>query len=179
MTEEAEGGLPSPESANGTSTAETAPQSIPDLHGDDPAGGSDVTDEDRHRYGVLLDRAAERGLLTPYEYELRLGDLASATTIDSMQKIVTELPAFTAPTVVPARGSQRRRGPSSMGSGSLGAASASPRKASPWLLLAVLVVVVVASLAFLAVYVHHVVQTHPDGMAGPGTVVRQLSALRL
>jgi hypothetical protein len=139
--------------------------------------GPPVTDEDRHRYGLLLDRAAERGLLTPYEYELRLGDLASATTVESMQRIVTELPAFTAPAATPSRGSSRRRGGASMASGSLGSPATSSPRASPWLLLVVLVVVVVASLAFLTVYVHHVVHTHPTGVVRAW--VATLSALRL
>ena len=33
---------------------------------------------------ALLDRAAERGLLSPYDYEARLRDLAEATSIEEM-----------------------------------------------------------------------------------------------
>ncbi len=41
-----------------------------------------IDDDERDRYGLLLDRAAERGLLTPREYRFRLGELAAATTVD-------------------------------------------------------------------------------------------------
>ncbi len=53
-----------------------------------------VTDEERTRYGLLLDRAAERGLLDSAEYEVRLRQLAEATTTEQMVAIVAELPAF-------------------------------------------------------------------------------------
>jgi len=61
-----------------------------------------ITDEVRIRYGLLLDRAAERGLLEPADYEVRLRALAGATTTEQMVDIVAELPAFTPP---PSRGS--------------------------------------------------------------------------
>ena len=53
-----------------------------------------MTDEDRNRFGILLDHASERGLLTPLEYEFRLSELAEATSMDELRRIVTELPAF-------------------------------------------------------------------------------------
>ena len=45
---------------NGNETA--APQPVPDLITGPYRSG--VTDEDRNRFGVLLDHAAERGLLS-------------------------------------------------------------------------------------------------------------------
>ena len=60
-------------------------------------------DEDRNRFGTLLDHADERGLLSVSEYEIRLGELAAATSIDEMREIVTELPAFTPMPSMPAR----------------------------------------------------------------------------
>jgi hypothetical protein len=116
-----------------------------------------VTDDDRHRYGVLLDRAAERGLLTPYEYEQQLGDLAAADTIDEMRRIVSELPAFAkagpASSVVPLlhQAPQGRR--------------PARRAVNRWVALAVMLVVVVAALVFLAVYAKHVAGT--QGRAAP------------
>jgi Domain of unknown function (DUF1707) len=135
-----------------------------------PDGGV-VTDEERNRYGVLLDRAAERGLLSPHEYELRLADLAAATTTAQMKEIVTELPVFSAPKGVRSspRGSARRPAP---------AGSPGHPRSSPWLVLIVLVVVVVAALAFLALYAHHVVGQHA-GLPAPAVVLRPVSGLRL
>ncbi len=65
-----------------------------------PPGGpspEQVTDEDRNRFGMLLDSAAERGLLSPADYQVRLGLVAEATSHDELQRLVTELPAFAAP----------------------------------------------------------------------------------
>ena len=90
----------SPVTANGSAPADPAPADRPE----EPVG---VTDEDRNRYGLLLDRAAERGLLSTDEYEVRLGELAEATSIDQMQQIVTELPVFTAAGGHPPTGSRR------------------------------------------------------------------------
>jgi len=74
----------------------------------EPVAGGPVTDDDRHRYGRLLDSAHERGLLGERDYELRLGELAAAASIGELNRIVTELPVFT-PTVRarPARRSPR------------------------------------------------------------------------
>jgi hypothetical protein len=103
--------------------------------GDPPPDGGVVTDEERNRYGILLDRAAERGLLSPHEYELRLGDLAVATTTEQMREIVTELPIFTAPNAA-------RTSPGAAGRRPAGAALPGPghRRSSPWLVLVILVV---------------------------------------
>ena len=138
-----------------------------------PDGGV-VTDEERNRYGVLLDRAAERGLLSPHEYELRLADLAAATTTAQMKEIVTELPVFSAPKGVRSSpgGSARRRAPAT------GSPGPGRPRSSPWLVLIVLVVVVVAALAFLALYAHHVVGQHA-GLPAPAVVLRPVSGLRL
>ena len=133
-----------------------------------------MTDEERNRYGALLDRAAERGLLSPHEYELRLADLAGATTTGEMREIVTELPVFSAPTGArPSRGPSGRRPPGAGGSPAPG-----HRRSSPWLVLIVLVVVVVAALAFLALYAHHVVGQHA-GLPAPAVGLRPVSGLRL
>jgi hypothetical protein len=137
-----------------------------------PDGGV-VTDEERNRYGVLLDRAAERGLHSPHEYELRLADLAAATTIGQMKEIVTELPVFSAPKGAGlSPGASGRRPARAAGSPGPG----HPRS-SPWRVLIVLVVVVVAALAFLALYAHHVVG-HRAGLPAPAVVLRAVSGLR-
>ncbi len=130
-----------------------------------------MTDEDRDRYGRLLDRAAERGLLDAYDYEVRLRDLASASTIEEMNRIVTELPAFTAPP--PVAGTRARA--SAVGTPKLGPGR---RRSSPWLLLVVVVVVVVASLALLALYAGHLDRSHHSGMAPAAAPAYRLSAPR-
>jgi hypothetical protein len=146
---------------------------LPPETGDQPPDGGVVTDEERNRYGVLLDRAAERGLLSQHEYELRLGDLAAATTTEQMKEIVTELPIFTAP-----RGGRPSRGASGRRPvGAAGSPGPGPHRSSPWLVLMILVVVVVAALAFLALYAHHVVG-HGTGSSAPAVVMRPVSGLR-
>ena len=57
-----------------------APRPVPDLTVGSVPG--EVSDEERNRYGVLLDHAAERGLLTAAEYQVRLAELADATSIE-------------------------------------------------------------------------------------------------
>lgn len=135
-------------------------------------------DGDRNRYGLLLDRAAERGLLTPFEYEVRLRDLASATSFEEMNRIVTELPAFVAP--ADQAGPRRSRGASS--AGGLGAPPARPTgtagRSSPWLLLAVLVAVAVVALVFLAVYAHHLGRSQGVAPPIPSVPARLLSGPR-
>jgi hypothetical protein len=142
-------------------------------HGiDDP-----VTDDDRTRYGVLLDHAAERGLLTVAEYEVRIGELAEAITIDEMRRIVTELPAFapSAPTSTPARA--RRSGPV-LATDAMLMTAGTRRRNSSWVMLALVVAVVVALLIVFTIYAQHLVKSHTA--APPGTAaVRTVSAPRL
>jgi hypothetical protein len=139
-----------------------------------PASGSAVTDEDRNRYGLLLDRAAERGLIGPDDYRVRLADLAAASTIEQMNRIVTELPVFVTPPAIRSRprasGLQLPGVPSSMGAS---------RRSSPWLLLLIVVAVVAASLVFLTIYAEHTVKSRNSGLAPRATVARTVSALRL
>jgi hypothetical protein len=130
---------------------------------DEPVG---VSDEDRNRYGLLLDHAAERGLLSTDEYEVRLGDLAAATSIDQMRQIVTELPVFTA--AATAKGS-RRPGPLMAAGGR--------RRGSLWVVLGMVLVVIVGLLLFLTIYAGHLTRSH-SGSITP-MVIRSLSVLRL
>lgn len=123
-----------------------------------------VSDEDRNRYGRLLDRAAERGLVNAYEYEVRLRDLAEATSIEELNRIVTELPAFTA-TAAPARSGPRRRpGAGRVRSG--GGSRTESTRSSPWVLLAIVVAVVAVSMVLLAIFANHLAHTHNSGL-GP------------
>ncbi len=137
--------------------------------------GPVVTDEDRTRFGLLLDHAAERGLLGPADYQVRLRELAEATSIEEMTAIVSELPAFQpAPATVgkgrvrPAGAGPGRLGETGSAAGvaaPLGAGPASTRRrSSPWVLLVLMVVVVAASLLFLALYAEHTVH----GRTGTG-----------
>ena len=146
------------------------PSSEPTSAGQEPAG---VTDEDRNNYGVLPDHAAERGLLSTHEYEVRLGELAAATSLDEMRRIVTELPAFTAVAATPS-GSRR---PSPV-VGPDPAAAAGHRRSGPWVVLGMLVVVIVAAMIVLAIYAEHMIRSHSAGLITP-VVLRSVSALRL
>jgi hypothetical protein len=140
-------------------------------HGiDDP-----VTDDDRTRYGVLLDHAAERGLLTVAEYEVRLGELAEATSIDEMRRIVTELPAFAppAPASTPAR--SRRTAPV-LASDAMLMTAGTRRRNSSWVVLALVVAVVVALLIAFTIYAEHLAKSHT---AAPASTAAVVSALRL
>jgi Domain of unknown function (DUF1707) len=139
----------------------------------------EVTDEDRNRFGTLLDHAAERGLLSVSEYEVRLGELADATTIDQMQQIVTELPVFTpAAAVLPPR--SRRSAPvTGLGDPGTGlAAVGSRRRPNPWVIFATLLLVVVALLVFFVIYAQHLIHTHDAGALSAALRV-PLSGLRL
>jgi len=141
--------------------------------GDDPGGDdqSGVTDDDRQRYGLLLDRAAERGLLDTTEYQHRLGDLASATTIDQMNSIVTELPVFDTPGAT----TGRHMSPRSTSWSSPAAEGGGSRR---WLILVIVVIVVVAAMAFLAVYSHHLVDRRSHGESAPPVPARPVSGPR-
>ncbi len=129
-----------------------------------PPATTPVTDEDRTTFGLLLDRAAERGLLSQSEYQLRLGELAEATSRDEMRRIVTELPAFVTP--APAARSPRGRKPAFPASGQSAVAGGAERRATPWALLAVVVAVLLIAVLFFAFYAEHVVHQHTGGGAG-------------
>jgi len=135
---------------------------------DDQAG---VTDDDRQRYGLLLDRAAERGLLDTAEYQHRLGDLASATTIDQMKTIVTELPVFAIPEATTRRTSSR--------SASLSSSRAQGQGSKRWLVLALIVIVVVLAMVFLVAYSHHLVHNRNPGLSSRPFPARSVSGPRL
>ena len=117
-----------------------------------------VTDEDRNRFGALLDRAAERGLLSPTDYESRLRDLAAATTTEEMVAIVTDLPVL--------RTSPSAGGGSGRPAVSSARAAATEPGSRRWLTLAVLVAVVVVSLVVLGLVVSHLHRTSPSGGLG-------------
>jgi Domain of unknown function (DUF1707) len=148
--------------------------------------GVPVTDDDRNRYGMLLDKAADRGLLTTAQYEVRLRDLASAATTEEMLAIVTDLPAFTA--VPGATASAGRRGrmapgpsaghPLTGGPGSLGTRRRQPRT-SAWLVLVVLVVVVAVALVVLGLAAARLHRPAPTGSPRPVAARVVLSGLRL
>ena len=152
-----------------------------------------VDDDERARYGLLLDRAAERGLLTPQEYGFRLGELASATTVDQMRELVTELPILAGPVARPTRRLRPARAsaatPSPAGTipptgtvsptGPVSPARTEGRRSNPWLTLAVVVIALVLVLLSFSVYAEHVAHAHQSGLApAPDQVVRALSALR-
>jgi hypothetical protein len=132
-----------------------------------------VSDDDRTTYGVLLDRAAERGLLTQDDYQVRLRELAEATSVDQMRQIVTELPAFTLP---PSSTTPRRskRAPSVAGPAPAGGR----RRTGAWLLLGIMVVVLLASLAIFAIYAEHLIHDHSAGLVSAPAAARAVSALR-
>ena len=166
------------------------PQPIPDLIVVTPAPG--VTDEDRNRYGVLLDHAAERGLLSPSAYQFRLAELAEATSVEQLQRIVTELPAFEeaahraadpttspGPKAVPGGSLSRSPGPAALPGtptpeldaalwASLTPASARQGHGNPWIILAVVVAILLVAMVGLALVAAHVVHTQPGHATGMG-----------
>lgn len=123
-----------------------------------------VTDDDRNRYGLLLDRAAERGLIDPADYEVRLRDLADATSIEQLNRIVTELPAFTPAPAGPTR-SRPRSGRATRTSHTAGRSGSQRPSSTPWVLLAVVVLVMAVALVVLGVLAAHLAHTHPSGAA--------------
>ncbi len=138
-----------------------------------PAGATEVTDDERNRFGTLLDHAAERGLLSVAEYEFRLGELAVATSFDRMREIVTDLPVFTPLAATTAPRSRRS------GSGAAGSTPGGRRRSNPWVVLGMLVVVIVALLVFFLIYAEHLVHGHDPGLVSGMAGDRLLSALRL
>ncbi len=122
-----------------------------------------ITDEERNRYGSLLDRAAERGLLEPAEYEVRLQELAEATSTQEMMRIVTELPVFD-PLTQSSAPKKTRPARHTMSRGAT--QPGSRRRVTIWALLGLLVVVAVVSLVILAVSAERL--THRQG-GGSGT----------
>ncbi len=136
--------------------------------------GEVVTDEERTRYGLLLDRAAERGLLDPAEYQVRLGELAEATSTARMLEIVTELPAFSLPAPTAARTPRSvRTKPAAPGTGG------QRRRGTVWVVLVVVVVIAVVSLVVLALSVERLSRTHGPGQSSPPVAAPWLSAPRL
>ncbi len=181
--------------------AQPAPRAVPDLGDVSAASVSPgVSDDDRNRYGVLLDRAAERGLLAPLEYQARLAELADAGSEEELRRIVTELPAFGVPPGAPgARGTaavpgaavapavRRVPGPVTVPDGaaldSALWANLTPTRtrrtsANPWLLLGFVVVMLLLAMVALALVAAHVVHTRPTGLPAPGAVGAVLSRLR-
>jgi hypothetical protein len=128
-----------------------------------------VPDTERVRYLTLLDKALDRGLLDPYDYELRVREVAEATSVGELQRIVTELPAFTHPNARPgapvgAAGSRLRLRSLSADPAGLSVPGALPtrsRRSRPWSLLVAVVVVVLLAFAVLAVFVEHEVHSRP------------------
>jgi hypothetical protein len=146
-----------------------SPRPIPDLEtgqgfGDltappgPPKSGS-VTDEDRNRFGVLLDHAVERGLLGPGEYQVRLRELAEATSIEEMTEIVSALPAFGAASS-PAKRADAT--PDLLAIGTL--PTPRERRNPPWLLLVMVVAVIAVALVALALVAAHAVHSHSSGV---------------
>ena len=157
------------------------------------AGPPAVTDDERNRYGALLDAAAERGLLSPTEYQARLGEVAEAPSVAELQRIVTELPAFGIPTAAAAgrRSPEWRLGrcdrfdgrrPSAPDLDAIlwaGRTQAVARRdrGNQWIVLAVVVGVLLVALVALGLVAAHLTHTH--GAGTPAAVVGRLSSLRL
>ncbi|MGA8726772.1 MAG: DUF1707 domain-containing protein [Acidimicrobiales bacterium] len=136
-----------------------------------PGSSVAVSDEDRNRFGVLLDHAEERGLLGPGEYQVRLRELAEATSIEEMTEIVSALPAFGA-VATPAKRPDATPDPLAFGT----LPSTRRKRNPPWVLLVIVVAVILLAMAALAIVAAHVVHSHN---AGAQTAEMILSAPRL
>lgn len=144
----------------------------------------EITDKDRHVFGALLDRAAERGLLNPHEYQLRLGELANATSLEQMREIVTDFPL---PSTAPSAAAVKKRSKSTRGSSAGDAMLAmqgldpmrsrrqTKERNSPWLLLTVVLAVFVVVMVLFSIYAEHVLHTHPAGTINGHLTARILS----
>lgn len=161
--------LPIPELAEpGTTPAAPAV----DRPADPPSA---VTDEDRQAYGRLLDSAMERGLLSPYDYQTRLGDLAAASTIDEMKGIVTELPIFTASTPAKPRRSSRSTGtPDDLPMVTGRAPTRMPGvathgRSNRWTKLIILLIAVIVLFVALSIYAAHLANNHNNHSSTPAT----------
>lgn len=145
----------------------------PDLADQPP----EVTYEDRQLYGRLLDSAMERGLLDPHDYEVRLGEIAGASSTDEMRRIVTELPIFStsAPTATSKKPSRFLRTPApraprapplpltpeeipGLRSSSAAGFGTTRGRSNPWTKLMVLLIVVIVVFVLLSIYAEYVVQ---------------------
>jgi hypothetical protein len=132
-----------------------------------------VSDDERNRYGVLLDHAAERGLLTPTEYRERLIQLAEAPSIEDLQRIVTELPSFSV-SGTPASSPGRRTGqarpsasdtpdPAALDAAlwaSLTPATTRRASGSQWIILGLIVMMLVIAMVVLALVAGHMAHSH-------------------
>ncbi len=118
-----------------------------------PAAGP-VGAADRRRFEALLDRAAERGLLSGDDYAIRRRELAEAATGDQMLAVVTDLTPFRAGQKVRLAGPERR--PPSPGELPSRGAGAGRSAAPPWVLLVVMVALAVAALVALGLVAAHV-----------------------
>lgn len=135
-----------------------------------------VTDEERNRYGVLLDHAAERGLLSATEYRFRLAELADAMSVDELRRIVTELPAFGGPAD---RAVSPGPDPAAVDAALWANLTPAAERRDPghrWVALALLVAVLVVAMVALALIVSHV--AHNRHAAVAGTVAAAVSRPR-
>jgi hypothetical protein len=164
---------------NGATNGEVRPNLLDAPPSTVAADGPMVSDDDRTRYGMLLDRAAERGLLSADDYQVKLGELADATSIDQMNMIVSNFPALTL-TPSSTRSTTSRRSTAALTSGvALAPRPGGRRRSSPWVLLGVLVFVVLASIVVFYVYAEHLVHSRGAGVVAWSAAARALSALRL
>lgn len=120
----------------------------------------------------------ESGLLGAYDYETRLSDLADASTIDEMKKIVTELPMFSAsaPTAKPRKSSLFSTSPGSPRSQTTPGSEysripgvATKGRSNPWTKLIILLVVVVVMFVALSIYAEHLVHNRHNSSSAVAT----------
>ncbi len=154
------------------------PRPVPDLTAPEPP--LPVTDEERNRFGSLLDAAAERGLLSPGDYQARLAQVADAGSVAELQRIVTELPAFGG-TVPPVASGTAARTPVDVDAvlwAGRTQAVARRGRGNQWLVLAVVVGVLLVALVALGLVAAHIAHDHSLGGAA-AVVTGRLSSLRL
>jgi hypothetical protein len=183
---EGEPSAPPPDAPGGGTPLPVPELPVPELSGPLPSGplpsgplpsgpasfAGPVTDDDRQRFGVLLDRALERRLLDAVEYQRRLVALADATTIEELRDLVTELPALGAGLDRTAAAGLRPGGLAALGRPRSGTRAT---RRSPWPALVVVLVVLAVFVVVLAVVGAHLARSRQGSV--PSRPVPRVAAV--
>jgi hypothetical protein len=141
--------------------------------GGDEVGTTVPTDDDRQRYGRLLDSARERGLIDDDEYSHRLTELGEADSIEELTRIVSELPVLgsSAPGDAVAKtggSSPQLRGLDPVDMAMLASRNRAPKAESSrrWLALVVIAIIFLVLMILGFVLAAHARSVNDNGLGG-------------